>query len=115
MVTSFGLQGTKATRCMQFYTRKLSPEIVMKGLKKMKELRFLDLSVGFIGARKSDVFRRNWKFYELPNALRYLHWDHYPFRSLPKTFQADNLVTLQMADSRIVQLWEGGERKVELW
>ncbi|KAL7599321.1 hypothetical protein Lser_V15G22309 [Lactuca serriola] len=104
--------GTKATRCMQFYTRKLSPEIVMKGLRKMKELRFLDLSVGFIGARKSDVFRRNWKFYELPNALRYLHWDHYPFRSLPKTFQANNLVTLQMADSRIVQLWEGGERKV---
>ncbi|CAI9282564.1 unnamed protein product [Lactuca saligna] len=33
-------------------------------------------------------------------------------RSLPKTFQANNLVALEMPYSKIVQLWEGGERKV---
>ncbi|KAJ9552419.1 LOW QUALITY PROTEIN: hypothetical protein OSB04_016464 [Centaurea solstitialis] len=37
---------------------------------------------------------------------------YYPFSSLPKTFQANNLVMLGMIDSEIVQLWEGGEKKI---
>nr|KAJ0214726.1 hypothetical protein LSAT_V11C400215830 [Lactuca sativa] len=48
---------------------------------------------------------------EIPKALRYLDLKHYPFSSLPKTFQADNLITLEMVDCKILQLWEGGERK----
>ncbi|CAI9284468.1 unnamed protein product [Lactuca saligna] len=67
--------GTQATRYIKFNMGKISPEIVMKGLRKMEELRFLDVS-------------------------------------LPKTFQAFNLVPLEISDSRIIQLWEGGERKV---
>ncbi|XP_052624795.1 disease resistance protein RPV1 [Lactuca sativa] len=46
------------------------------------------------------------------HALRYLCWNDYPFSSLPKIFQANNLVVVQMLDSKIVKLWEGGERKV---
>ncbi|XP_023767545.1 disease resistance protein RPV1 [Lactuca sativa] len=98
--------GTEATRYIQLYTTEISPQIVMKGLRKMKELRFLHVSVGSIDASKIDCFCSNLKF------LRYLCWNHYPFRSLPKTFQADNLVALYMTESRIVQLWEGGERKL---
>lgn len=46
------------------------------------------------------------------NGLRYLKWIGYPFRSLPKTFGANNLVGLDISYSRIVQLWQGEERKV---
>ncbi|GKA46020.1 Toll/interleukin-1 receptor domain-containing protein [Tanacetum coccineum] len=42
--------------------------------------------------------------------LQYL--ENYPFLYLPKTFQADNLVELEMKDSRMVQLWKKGEKKV---
>lgn len=86
----------------------------------MKELRFLDVSTGFLdeGTRIS-CFQWNWIFNTfspyLPESLRYLRWNHYPFTSLPKTFEADNLVALSMSESGISQLLEGGERKVALW
>ena len=92
---------------------KLSPEVVMKGLRKMTGLRFLD--VEFFGASKSDCSRGNQKLYKFPNSLRYLRWTHYCFSSLPKTFQANNIVALEMPHSRIVQLWEVGGKKVDLW
>ena len=114
-VTSFGLQGTKATKYIQFHTKKFGPHIYLKGLRKMKKLRFLSVS-----AVQQLDFSSNLEFSivvpaDFPNTLRYLHWSCYPFRSLPTTFQANNLVALRMDDSRIVQLWEGGERKVKLW
>ncbi|CAI9270837.1 unnamed protein product [Lactuca saligna] len=102
--------GTKSTRYIRFHMSKLSPEIMMKSLRKMKELRFLHVLWGFIDAStESDCSCPNFKF---PNTLQYLHWHAYPFRSLPETFQANNLVALLMSNSKIVQLWEGGETKV---
>ena len=79
----------------------------MKGLRKMKELIFLLVHPGF------------WSYYDkvsqyFPNTIGYVHWSSYPFSYLPKTFEGNNLVTLRMATSNIVQLWEEGERKVEL-
>ncbi|KAL7599329.1 hypothetical protein Lser_V15G22300 [Lactuca serriola] len=103
--------GTQATRYIKFYMEKFSPDMVMKGLRKMKELTFLHVSLQFIDASKSDYSHQNWKSKNFPNALRYLCWNHYPYRSLPKKFQADNLVSLEMVKSQIVQLWGGGERK----
>ncbi|CAI9284457.1 unnamed protein product [Lactuca saligna] len=103
--------GTQATRYIKFYMEKFSPDMVMKGLRKMKELTFLHVSLQFIDASKSDYSRQNWKSKNFPNALRYLCWNDYPYRSLPKKFQADSLVALEMVKSQIVQLWGGGERK----
>ncbi|CAH1444341.1 unnamed protein product [Lactuca virosa] len=37
--------GTEATKCIQLYCRKLDSKIFIKGLRKMKELRFLDVDV----------------------------------------------------------------------
>lgn len=48
-----------------------------------------------------------------PNALQFLSWRGYPCSGLPKTFQANNLVALEMSYSRIKQLWGDGEAKVE--
>ncbi|KAL4580689.1 hypothetical protein LXL04_016890 [Taraxacum kok-saghyz] len=102
------LQGTEETRCLWFYGEKFDPCVVIKGLRNMKALRCL------------YVFMRNYTTSlelipfssSFPDALRYLRFECYPFRYLPKSFQAKNLVTLQMHGSKVVQLWEGGEHKV---
>ncbi|KAL7607290.1 hypothetical protein Lser_V15G19695 [Lactuca serriola] len=105
--------GTKATRCIRLNTQNSNRIFDIKGLGKMKELRFL-----YVGAARGVYSDSNlywvWNIVnpEFPNALRYLHIIGYPFRSLPITFQASNLVALKMASSKIVQLWEGGEQKV---
>ncbi|KAA8535694.1 hypothetical protein F0562_030697 [Nyssa sinensis] len=43
----------------------------------------------------------------LPNKLRWLDWNGYPSKSLPTSFQAENLVGLIMCYSNIVKLWRG--------
>ncbi|CAI9282575.1 unnamed protein product [Lactuca saligna] len=98
--------GTKATRCIQFHTKKFNPHILIKGLRNMKELRFFS-----VRGDTSNDFKFRIVGPHFPNAIRYLHWTDYPFRTLPKTFQANNLVALEMDGSKIVQLWEGRERK----
>ncbi|KAL7582154.1 disease resistance protein RPV1 [Lactuca sativa] len=103
--------GTKATRYIQFQLMGGNFEMVMKGLRKMKELRFVHISqntrYNFAEERTYDNVSQYF-----PNALQYLRWYRYPFWSLPNTFQANDLVTLKMEWSNIKQLWEGGERKV---
>ena len=95
----------------------------MEGLGNMKKLRFLHVfdkdcfKNNWKFDEDEDCFYNNWKFDEarqyFPNALRWLSWEGYPFRSLPRSFQANNLVALEMRYSKIVQLWEWGDRKVE--
>ncbi|KAM0031152.1 putative P-loop containing nucleoside triphosphate hydrolase, leucine-rich repeat domain superfamily [Helianthus debilis subsp. tardiflorus] len=98
--------GTEATRCIKLKNTNLSPTIIMKGLRSMRELRFL-----YVGK-----VHRKWKVDDasqyLPDALRSLYWHGYPFSCLPKTFQANKLVNFEMVGSNISELWEGGERKV---
>ncbi|KAL4582590.1 hypothetical protein LXL04_007144 [Taraxacum kok-saghyz] len=99
--------GTRATRCMQFNAWKLNPYSVIKGLRKMKDLRVLSLGL----AHSWHTLELNILNPELPNSLRYLDLKFYPFRSLPQAFQANNLVTLEITHCHIEQLWERGEKK----
>ncbi|KAD6454820.1 hypothetical protein E3N88_09526 [Mikania micrantha] len=103
------LWGTKATRSMILKYPGIHPAIVMKSLRKMKDLRLLCVY--------DDDVSKKWEIDEgvlyLPDSLRSLHWPGYALRCLPKKFQANNLVNLEMPRSYISQLWEGGERKVE--
>ncbi|PWA66141.1 toll/interleukin-1 receptor (TIR) domain-containing protein [Artemisia annua] len=105
--------GTQATKCIRLFAPYGSNyEILMKGLANMKELRFLELFTdGYVS--KNEV--SEWKFDEdslhLPNALRFLCWWNYPFWNLPKTFQPNNLVALEMIASKMVQLWKDGQEK----
>ena len=43
----------------------------------------------------------------LPNDLRILDWISYPSKSLPSSFQLDELVQLCLQQSQIQQLWTG--------
>ncbi|XVF87721.1 hypothetical protein PTKIN_Ptkin18bG0143500 [Pterospermum kingtungense] len=67
------------------------------GFLKMKKLRLLKV-----------FYLQNWDDLKyLSNELRLLKWHEYPFKSLPLSFQPDNLVALLLPYSRIEQLWEG--------
>nr|KAJ0222943.1 hypothetical protein LSAT_V11C200062110 [Lactuca sativa] len=108
-----GLQVTEATRAIAIQINSSGDnerpcyEILTNGFGNMKNLRFLHV----------DSDTRDWPVnigvgQNLPNALRFLSWRRFPHCSLPKTFQANNLVSLQISSSIIIQLWEDGERKV---
>ena len=43
----------------------------------------------------------------LPNGLRILDWISYPSKSLPSSFQLDELVQLRLQQSKIQRLWTG--------
>ncbi|XP_012065766.1 disease resistance protein RPV1 isoform X2 [Jatropha curcas] len=45
----------------------------------------------------------------LPNKLRLLHWEDYPYKSLPSNFFMENLVELNMKGSKVEQLWNGNK------
>ncbi|GMN46356.1 hypothetical protein TIFTF001_015544 [Ficus carica] len=72
-------------------------------LKKMVNLRILKFRNRFL--KRKLQFRQGLQF--LPDALRYLYWDGYPFESLPPEFSGKNLVELKMQYSNVKQLWEG--------
>ncbi|PWA88788.1 disease resistance protein (TIR-NBS-LRR class) [Artemisia annua] len=99
--------GTQATKCLSLRSPGFSAEIAVKGLAKMKDLRFIHIK---------PSYECNWKFDKdseyLPSSLRYMRWFGFPFPSLPNTFQGKHLVGLEIVDSKIVQLWEDGEEKV---
>lgn len=50
----------------------------------------------------------------LPNELRWLTWNYFNQDSLPKTFNANKLVGLEMPHSNIVQLWTSWDVKVQI-
>uniref|UniRef100_A0A1J3GLG0 Putative WRKY transcription factor 19 n=1 Tax=Noccaea caerulescens TaxID=107243 RepID=A0A1J3GLG0_NOCCA len=43
----------------------------------------------------------------LPDELRLLHWEYYPLKYLPKKFDPENLVEVNMPYSKMEKLWEG--------
>ncbi|XP_045789512.1 TMV resistance protein N-like [Trifolium pratense] len=43
----------------------------------------------------------------LPENLRYVLWDGYPWKSLPPTFRPDMLVELSLRESHVQKLWNG--------
>ncbi|KAK9049874.1 hypothetical protein SSX86_031157 [Deinandra increscens subsp. villosa] len=96
--------GTNRTRCIKLEDSELDSAIIMKGLRKMNEVRFLYVNNGY----KPDVHASpsSYNHASLPNALQYLYWHSYPLSCLPETFRANNLVNLEMPYSNISQLWE---------
>ncbi|PWA97618.1 disease resistance protein (TIR-NBS-LRR class) [Artemisia annua] len=107
--------GTEATRCLKVDMSRGNPRILMKGLGKMKKLRYLEVYFAdsdFGYEREFDNTKLDKYTQYFPNSLKYLKCTNYPFLYLPKTFQANNLVELDMYISRMVQLWKKGEKKV---
>ncbi|PWA86310.1 toll/interleukin-1 receptor (TIR) domain-containing protein [Artemisia annua] len=109
--------GTQATKCLYLESPGFSAEIALKGLAKMKDLRFIhiDLEEDYEYYFMSNIVQL-WEFDKvseyLPSSLRSMRWPRFPFSSLPNTFQGKYLVELDIHHSNIVHLWEDGEEKV---
>nr|GFC17921.1 Toll/interleukin-1 receptor (TIR) domain-containing protein [Tanacetum cinerariifolium] len=104
--------GTEETSCLKLHTSRENSRILMKGVGKMKKLQYLEVDLPYYGFENDPECLDDTTQY-FPNSLKYLKCQWYPFLYLPKTFQANNLLGLEMNYSRMVQLWEEGEKKVE--
>eukprot|EP00257_Ricinus_communis_P025626 XP_025013040.1 disease resistance protein RPS6-like [Ricinus communis] len=49
-----------------------------------------------------------------PNELRHLDWNDFPMKSLPPNFSPQNLVVLNLRDSKVKKLWTGTQNLVKL-
>ncbi|PWA97619.1 disease resistance protein (TIR-NBS-LRR class) family [Artemisia annua] len=105
--------GTEETRCLKLDMSRGNSRILMKGLGKMKKLRYLEVNFAsyypYQKISEAEFLDDTSQYF--PNSLKYLRCWYYPLLYLPKTFQANNLVGLDMEFSRMVQLWEEGEKK----
>ena len=52
--------------------------------------------------------------HNLPNMLRYLHWEGYPAKALPANFSAEYLVELIMPNCQVKKLWSGVQVHIHL-
>ncbi|PWA79891.1 toll/interleukin-1 receptor (TIR) domain-containing protein [Artemisia annua] len=103
-------KGTEETGCLRLIMWRGNSRILMKGLVKMKKLRYLNvILVGDFDSERDLKLDTSQYF---PNSLKYVKFENYSFLYLPKTFQANNLVGLEMQWSRMVQLWEEGDKRV---
>ena len=71
--------------------------------------------------RLLKVFAQRWNYYNVDrpavpvdfelcsSELKFLHFEKYPLKSLPKNFHANNLVELNLRGSNIKQLWKENE------
>ncbi|CAL1363650.1 unnamed protein product [Linum trigynum] len=76
---------------------------------RMKRLRFL-----IISNQASSLVLPKDGLNCLPNTLRILDWYSLTSKCLPSQFSAENLITLNMTNSQIEQLWEGDELDADL-
>ncbi|XP_048420939.1 disease resistance protein RUN1-like isoform X2 [Pyrus x bretschneideri] len=120
--------GTSTVQCISFDTSNITRlELCGSPFKKMSNLRLLiihdaslrlaynyGLGLGaaddylrcFDEAFKKKILDLSQGLRSLPNSLRYLYWQGYPFKSLPSNFSPQNLVELRMPGSFVgAELW----------
>ncbi|XP_076918216.1 TMV resistance protein N-like [Bidens hawaiensis] len=98
--------GSEAARCIDL---EITPSIFLEGLGNMKKLRCLIVNDERKYMFSHDCVKIDEARRYFPNSLRYLYWYEYPHWCLPKMFEANNLVALELPKSKIEQLWEGGK------
>ncbi|KAJ9537966.1 hypothetical protein OSB04_030699, partial [Centaurea solstitialis] len=99
----------KAIKGIQVRFEDESPIDFSDAFNDMFDLRFLDISIFPLWKDRSDVKEPN----VLPDSLQWLSWSNYPGTSLPRGFQAKNLVGMRLTSSKIVQLWEDDDKVID--
>ncbi|XP_045824506.1 disease resistance protein RPV1-like isoform X1 [Trifolium pratense] len=100
-------KATDAIRCIFLNMDEIEKvQLDADTFKKMHHLRIINFYNCF-GNYSNVTFHGLLKSF--PNDLKFLHWDWFPQRSLPKDFCLKNLSTLEMPRSDLEQLWEGNQ------
>ncbi|KAL9310560.1 putative TIR domain, P-loop containing nucleoside triphosphate hydrolase [Arabidopsis thaliana] len=109
------LEHATGTRAMSGISFDISgiDEVVISGksFKRMPNLRFLKVFKSRDDGNDRVHIPEETEF---PRRLRLLHWEAYPCKSLPPTFQPQYLVELYMPSSQLEKLWEGTQRLTHL-
>ena len=107
-------QGTEAIEGIYLPWNKEDKEVhlrpdVFEEMRKLRLLKFYDASPKTFNPKtwKDNKVYIDGDLKYLPNGLRYLHWEHYPGKSLPSNFKPQYLVELEMPNSKLEQLWDG--------
>ena len=104
-------QGTEATQGILLDMSKIN-KIYFNHVAflRMRKLRLLKI---FHSDRRSKcevaIHRQKSDLRFLPNSLRYLFWEGYPWKSFPTRFRPENLVELHLPHSNVERLWEGNQ------
>ncbi|GAU19086.1 hypothetical protein TSUD_79080 [Trifolium subterraneum] len=101
-------KGTDAIQCIFLNMKEIKKvQLHADTFKKMHNLRMIKF-YNYFGNGSNVTFHAFLKSF--PNDLKFLHWEYFPQRSLPKDFCPENLATLNMSYSDLEQLWEGIRR-----
>ncbi|CAL1363656.1 unnamed protein product [Linum trigynum] len=104
-----GTQSLEGIFCKHFYQKPHGICTQSDAFEKMENLRFL-----VIDGDASNLILPDEGLKCLPNPLRILKWRSFSSKYLASQFSAENLLTLDLWDSKIEQLWEDDELDVDL-
>ncbi|KAF3456171.1 hypothetical protein FNV43_RR00821 [Rhamnella rubrinervis] len=91
-----GTEEVEAIVCLHMSYEK---NFTWRGFSNMKKLRLLIIRSRGIMCRPDNEY--------LPNELRFLEWEGFPLKSLPRSFQPHGLVELILTDSDVIErLWD---------
>ncbi|KAF3456180.1 hypothetical protein FNV43_RR00830 [Rhamnella rubrinervis] len=90
--------GTEEVEAIVCHDMSYDEKFTWRGFSNMKKLRLLIISSEGIMCCPDDDY--------LPNELRFLKWEGFPLKSLPRSFQAHGLVELILTRSRVERLWD---------
>lgn len=100
------LQGTENVEGIWLDTSKMREmDVSSRAFVRMNNLRLLKIYNSRVRNNCKLHLPRGLEF--LSDELRYIHWDGYPLSSMPSNFQVENLVELNLAYSKVKQLWTG--------
>ncbi|XP_010481619.1 PREDICTED: disease resistance protein RRS1-like [Camelina sativa] len=105
-------QGSEEIEGMFLDTSNLRFHVQPSAFKNMLNLRLLKIYCSNPEVHPVINFPKGF-FLSLPNELRLLHWENYPLRSLPQSFDPRHLVEINMPYSQLEKLW-GGTKNLEM-
>ncbi|KAI9124177.1 hypothetical protein K1719_005477 [Acacia pycnantha] len=98
----------EAIRCMSVDVSMMKSMTLRASLfRKIRKLIFLKIYKS--GWTKPSMLNIRGVLDYLSKELRFLSWEEYPQRYVPLQFCAENLITLEMYNSNIRQLWKGNQ------
>ncbi|KAI9127069.1 hypothetical protein K1719_001628 [Acacia pycnantha] len=102
-------KGIEDIRCLSLDLSKIRRRIAWsaRNFRKMHNLIFLKVHKSDKRKRSKLTIYDNLDY--LPEELRFLSWEEYPFRQVPLNFCYENLIELVMPNSNIRQLWNGNQ------